>query len=112
MGNPHDKHLRMAWSACRVGMRQVAQPEAREKVLAWIDGMIPQFRGPYLELWRRVVAGDEPDLVREIEGHRDYFELSEERRGFWRSLVQSHPFTCVIPGRTTSERRALLSRMP
>jgi hypothetical protein len=109
--NPHDAQIRMCWKICRYGIEMVrANDEARRRVLDWIARMEPAFpRSPWLGRWRAIVEGssEASDLDRP-----DFFELPEDRRAFWRPLIQSHPFACIFPGRTTRERRAFLSRLP
>jgi hypothetical protein len=111
--NPHDRHLALCWKICRFGVQRIEDPELKARVLSWIERMRGLFPGsPHLALWDRVVRGEEPEAAPELGACADYFALSSERRSWWRPLIQSHPFACVIPGRTTRERRAVLSRLP
>ena len=111
--NPHDERLRFAWKACRYGFARMEDEAEKKKVLAWIERMRPRFPGsPHLERWGRIVRGEEPEAARELQTVRGFFDLDPDRRAFWRPLVQSQPFTTIIPGRTTRERRAVLSRLP
>jgi hypothetical protein len=111
--NPHDENLRLCWRICRFGVREAREASKRRRVLAWIGRMKPRFPGsPHLERWRELLSGEAPELAAELEGTPDFFTLPLERRGLWRPLIQSQPFTCIVPGRTTRERRAVLSRMP
>ena len=111
--NPHDEQLRRSWRLCRFGMKATADPERREKVLAWLDRMQRRFPGsPQLARWVEIVSGQAPELTQELALPVDFFALSPESRACWRPLVQSQPFSCLLPGRTTRERRAVLSRLP
>jgi hypothetical protein len=91
--------------------RVVEDQEKRERVLEWIARMMPQFPGsPFLTAWERIVRGVDREARRTIEATQDFFDLPVDDRGQWRQLVQSQPFTTIIPGRTARERRAALSR--
>lgn len=113
MDHPHDLHLRRSFQVVRFGMQAVAaDPGVRARVLAWIERMKPRFPGsPHLEAWDAILGGRDPEAVAFIEGTRDFFDLPADRRGTWRQLIQSHPFACIVPGRTTRERRQFLSRL-
>ena len=113
MEHPHDDHLRFCWTICRYGIRRVeGEEDARERVLGWIERMRPRFPGsPHLEAWARIVAGRDPDAARTLREVTDYFALPPEERSRWGPLIQSQPFACILPGRTTRERRAILSRL-
>jgi hypothetical protein len=91
--------------------RVVEDQEKRERVLEWIARMMLEFPGsPFLTAWERIVRGVDRAARRTIEATEDFFDLPVEDRGQWRQLVQSQPFTTIIPGRTARERRAALSR--
>lgn len=109
--NPHDEHLRFGWKIVRFGVQSVLDDdEKRERVLRWIDRTRPSFTGPsYLDDWRRILEQRDPEVLGTIRRTTDFFDLPEERRGWWRGLVQSQPFTTIIPGRTADERRAVVS---
>jgi hypothetical protein len=111
--NPHDAQLELAWAACRYGLERCsAEPVARARVLDWISRMEPAFPGsPWLCRWREVVDGRAPDSAHECMSVPEFIALSPARQSFWRPLVQSNPFACVVPGRTTRERRALLASL-
>lgn len=111
--NPHDEHLRLAWRLCRFGVSQLSDPSAQARVRAWLarmDAILPG--SPHLHTWKAIVERPSPTIVDELTGVDDYFSLSPERQGFWRPLVQSQPFSCLLPGRTTRDRRTVLSRLP
>lgn len=111
--NPHDAQLELCWKICRVGARRARERVPREKVLAWIARMRPLFPGsPYLDAWARILGGEESGALADLDAYPAFRALPPERRSFWRPLVQSHPFACIAPGRTTRERRAILSRLP
>ena len=113
VGNPHDEQLHLCWKICRFGAERIRQPGERAKVLAWIERMQPVFPGsPYLESWAGIIIGDARAALRELAETRTFEDLPSDRRSFWRPLIQSHPFACIVPGRTTRERRAVLSRLP
>jgi hypothetical protein len=111
--NPHDAHLRTGWRLCRFGWRALSAPDQRAAVEAWLsrmDGVVPG--SPHLDAWRRILAGDAPEMAGELETVEDYFALTPGRQGVWRPLVQSQPFSCLLPGRSTRDRRTVLSRLP
>ena len=110
--HPHDEHLRFGWKIVRYGMSAVASDEDKRRlVLAWIERMKPRFPGsPFLAAWEAIVAGRDVESARAIAYAADFFDVPSDRRGWWRQLVQSQPFTTIIPGKTAHEPRALLSR--
>ncbi len=110
--NPHDEHLRFGWKIVRYGVQSVLDDDAKlTLVLSWIDRTRPKFSGPsYLDDWRQLLERPDPLTLETIQKTRDFFDLPEERRGWWRGLVQSQPFTTIIPGKTADERRAVVSR--
>ena len=112
LGNPHDDRLRFGWKIVRYGTRATLDDEETlSRVLSWIDRVRPTFSGPsYLDDWRRLLEGLDPGSRRTILETVDFFALPPERRGWWRGMVQSQPFTTIIPGRTASERRATVAR--
>ena len=111
--NPHDAHLRVGWRLCRFGLAATADPQARARVLAWLarmEGVVPG--SPHLRAWQGVLNGEAPEMVADLTRASDFFDLPPVRQGVWRPLVQSQPFSCLLPGRTTRERRTVLSRLP
>jgi hypothetical protein len=110
--HPHDEHLRFGWKIVRYGMNAIrSEDEKRRQVLDWIERMKPRFPGsPFLAAWESIVSGRDLASARLIESTVDFFNLPSDSRGWWRQLVQSQPFTTIIPGKTAHERRAVLSR--
>jgi hypothetical protein len=92
--NQHDEKLRRSWQTCRSGLSTVVHDaKLRAEVLAWLKSK--RDVTPYYRVWTRILEGAEPDLVADLEGIDEYFDLSEEQRGRWRPLVQSHPFVVL-----------------
>lgn len=111
--NPHDAHLRAGWRLCRFGARVLPTPGTRAQVDAWLlrmDRVVPG--SPHLAEWRRILDGAAPDMTHDLESVEDYFDLPDDRQAIWSPLVQSQPFSCLLPGRTTRDRRTVLSRLP
>ena len=117
--HPHDKHLQLAWKICRFGIEALDSSQGglcREKVLRWMKDGQKKFENqffshPQYAIWEKIIVEDE-SLRQEIRETLDFLSLSEERQGYWRPLIQSQPFTCLLPGRTTRERRSILSHLP
>jgi hypothetical protein len=113
VANPHDEKLRLCWRLSRFGLVEVRESEKQRRVLAWIDRMRPLFpQSPYLERWAMIVSGRDEACAEELGATTDFFALPLDRRGFWRGLIQSQPFSCLLPRGTSRERRAVLSRLP
>jgi hypothetical protein len=111
--HPHDERLQFGWKIVRYGMSKVSKTRTRGRVLEWIAAMKPSFPGsPFLSEWERIVRGEDERARGEVEKHPTFFDLPPRRRGYWRQLVQSQPFTVIVPGKTADERRAVLSRHP
>lgn len=111
--NPHDAHLRMCWKICRYGRERMRDAEARAKVLARLERPGPEFEGhPYVAEWLRLLRDPDGRGLADLDAMRDFFDLPDDRRAWWRPLIQSQPFSCIFPGRTTRERREFLSRLP
>jgi hypothetical protein len=111
--NPHDEHLRLGWRLCRFGAAEIEDAAKQRRVIEWLGRMEHVVPGsPHLREWARIVSQQAPELALELSSVRDFFELPKDRQGIWRPLVQSQPFSCLLPGRTTRDRRAVLSRLP
>lgn len=113
MHHPHDEHLRVGWRLCRFGLAKITAGDQRKRVLEWLNRMERVVPGsPHLREWTRLVSNEAQEMAEELPRFKDFFDLPAERQGVWRPLVQSQPFSCLLPGRTTRERRAVLSRLP
>ncbi len=112
--NEHDAHVELCWRICRYGVAAVGRdPAAAGKVLAWIDRMRPRFPGsPWLAAWDEIVRGAAREPAAELRSVERFAHLTPERKSLWRPIIQSQPFGCIVPGRTTRERRAFFLDHP
>jgi len=109
--NPHDEHLRFGWMTVRYGIKHVSEDgEKLGRVLDWIEETKSSVPDPrFLKAWEAILAGDDPVSLDEIVMTANFFDLPPERLGWWRQLVQSQPFTVIVPGRSVRVRRAAVS---
>src|SRR6185295_12120207 len=96
MPHPHDHRLEKAWQSCRWGFGRVSRdPRALAQVESWVEKFHDLAPG-WLRVWKDILGGGYPERRRQLLEVESYFDLSEEDRGFWRPVVQSHPFAALL----------------
>ncbi len=105
--HPHDQKLALSWKFCRWAISRLKEhPELKNTVQNWIDKHrhgAPEFLGE----WEKIIHS--PDASA-IFYDCNFEDLPENQRGYYRGLIQSHPFSALLSGKT-HERRAILSRL-